>query len=125
MNKDKTLISIIYDLIERQINKFLTSAISVDLVKIKEINEIDLNAKVQSLESQGEYFVDLVLDKEKKTAWIKPKVGSTAYVTSNNGVKFFCLFTQIEKIVIGDGTTEQGVIKIKEQQDEINNKLKD
>ena len=120
MNKNTNLIGVIIELIERQIRKFLPSAISVDLVQIKEINETDLNAKVQSLDSQGEYFVDLVIDKEKKTAWIKPKVGSTAYVTSNNGVKFFCLFNQIENIVIGDGSTEQGLIKIKEQQDKLN-----
>jgi len=120
MNKNTTLLGVIIELIERQINKFLPSAIAVDLVEIKEINETELKAKVQSLESQGEYFVDLVIDKEKKTAWIKPKIGSTAYVTSNNGVKFFCLFSQIEKIVIGDGSTEQGVIKIKEQQDKLN-----
>jgi hypothetical protein len=125
MNKEKPLIGVISDLIDSQIKRFLPATISVDLVEIKEVNETDLNAKVQSLESQGEYFVDLVLDKEKKTAWIKPKVGSTAYVTSNNGVKFFCLYNQIEKIVIGDGANEQGVVKIKEQQDEINTKLKD
>lgn len=120
MNKDKTLIDIIQDLIVRQIQRFLPQAISIDFVEIKEVNEADLNAKVQSLESQGEYFVDLVIDKEKKTAWIKPKVGSTAYVTSNNGVKFFCLFNQIENIVIGEGSTEQGVIKIKEQTEKLN-----
>ena len=120
MNKYKTLIDIIQDLIVRQIQRFLPQAISVDFVEIKEINETDLNAKVQSLESQGEYFVNLVIDKEKKTAWIKPKVGSTAYVTSNNGVKFFCLFNQIEHIVIGDGSTEQGIIKIKEQTEKLN-----
>lgn len=120
MNKDKTLIDIIQDLIVRQIQRFLPQAISVDFVEIKEVNEADLTAKVQSLESQGEYFVDLVIDKEKKTAWIKPKVGSTAYVTSNNGVKFFCLFNQIENIVIGDGSTSQGVLKIKELTDKLN-----
>ena len=120
MNEKKPLISVITELIQYEINKVLPQAISVDFVEIKEVNETDLNAKVQSLETQGEYFVDLVIDKEKKTAWIKPKVGSTAYVTSNNGVKFFCLFNQIENIVIGDGSTEQGVIKIKEQTDKLN-----
>ena len=66
MNKDTTLIDVIRNLITSEIQKQLSNAISVDFVEIKEINETDLNAKVQSLESQGEYFVDLVIDKEKK-----------------------------------------------------------
>ena len=35
-------------------------------------------------------------------------------------MKFFCLFNQIENIVIGEGSTEQGVIKIKEQTEKLN-----
>ena len=66
MNKDTTLIDVIRNLITSEIQKQLSNAISVDFVEIKEINETDLNAKVQSLESQGEYFVDLAIDKEKK-----------------------------------------------------------
>ena len=120
MNKEKPLISVISDLIDSQIKRVLPAAISVDFVEIKEVDETELNAKVLSLENQGEYFVDLVIDKEKKTAWIKPKIGSTAYVSSINGVKFFCLFNQIENIVIGDGATVQGVVKIKEQTEKLN-----
>ena len=120
MNKEKPLISVISDLIDSQIKRVLPAAIAIDFVEIKEVNETDLKAKVQSLENQGEYFVDLVIDKEKKTAWIKPKIGSNAFVASVNGVKFFCLFNQIENIVIGDGSKSQGVLKIQEQTEKLN-----
>ena len=53
MNKDKTLIDIIQDLIVRQIQRFLPQAISIDLVEIKEVNEADLTLKYKAWKVKG------------------------------------------------------------------------
>jgi hypothetical protein len=95
----------------------------IDFVEIKSIDAQKLNCSVLSMINQGEYLVDVVIDEKKDTVKFFPKIGSKAYVFILNENRFFLNYEQIEFLEIGDGSKEMGVIKIKEQQDEINNKL--
>lgn len=124
MRTNKPLITTIINVISSIFEPKIRKAISVDFVKVLSVDAQKMTATVESYEDKGQYKVPLALDSDLKTAWIKPKDGSDGYVIDCNGVKFFSHFSKVEKITIGDGSTEQGTIKIKEQQDEIN-KLKD
>jgi len=124
MRSNKPLLSVIIDAVLVVIKPILRRAVSIDFVKIISVDKQKMIATVESYEDKGQYKVPLALDSNLQTAWISPKIDTNAYVCANNGEKYFVKFEQIENIVIGHGNTVQGVIKIKEQQDEIN-KLKD
>lgn len=125
MRTNKTLLNAIIEVVISAVKPMIKKTISVDFVKVISVDAQKMIATVKSHEDEGEYKVPLALDSDLKTAWIKPKQDTNAYVSDNNGVKFFVHFEKIEKIVIGHGNTVQGAIKIKEQQDEINSKVKD
>lgn len=124
MKSNKPLLSAIIDAVLIAIKPILRKAVSIDFVKIISVDKQKMIATVESHEDKGQYKVPLALDSNLQTAWISPKINTNAYVCDNNGVKYFVKYEQIENVVIGHGNTVQGVIKIKEQQDEIN-KLKD
>lgn len=97
----------------------------IDFVKIKSNSETTLTSLVVSGFDEQEYKVLISTDENKKNVKIFPKVDSTAFVLKINQSNFFVNYSELEKVVIGDGSKTMGVIKIEEQETEINTKIKD
>jgi len=95
----------------------------IDFVKIKSNDENTLTSLVVSEFDEQEYEVLIATDENKKNVKIFPKVGSTAFVLKINQSNFFVNYSELEKVVIGDGSKTMGVIKIEEQETEINDKI--
>lgn len=123
MNENKTLTKVLEEFLIAKGFALNSDIPRIDICTVKSVDENKLTCIVQSDRDQGEYMAFISIDQQKDNVKIFPKINSKCSVLFLQGDSFILGYEQIEKMIFGDGSTTMGVIKIKEQQDEINNKL--
>lgn len=123
MNENKTLSQVLEQFMLAKGFALSADIPRIDLCTVKSIDTSNLTCVVQSERDKGEYTAFISIDEQKENVKIFPKIGSKCSVLFLQGDSFILGYEQIEKMEFGDGSNVMGVIKIKEQQDEINNKL--